>query len=361
MNQNPNSSTIRPDGKKWLKNLLRYGVPLAVTVGLCWMLFKNIDLATMARTIRDNCRWEWIWLNLTLSFFSNFIRAARWRIQLEAIGVKVGFFPVLLSIFGTYAVNLVFPRLGELWRTGYIAQRQDAPFDKVFGSMVADRLADTVSVALLTLATFFLAGPQLTAYLGQNPELFSTVSALLSSPWTWAALAAALILTFLAVKWLKKRKQPTGNNKGGKIREFCKGLWDGFSVVLTMNGRGRFLALTVALWTCYFLQFYVSLFAFPETALMAERHGAVAALFCFVVSSISMAVPSNGGIGPWQWAVIFGISLFSADIPGLTTEVSTTFANLIMGLQTLLLIVLGLFTFTFIAIERRKSGAKIKK
>ena len=41
------------------------------------------------------------------------------------------------SIFGTYAVNLVFPRLGEVWRTGYIAQRQKAPFTTVFGSMVA--------------------------------------------------------------------------------------------------------------------------------------------------------------------------------------------------------------------------------
>ena len=73
----------------------------------------------------------------------------------------------------------------------------------------------------------------------------------------------------------------------------------------------------------------------------------------WLVSSLSMGVPSNGGIGPWQWAVIFGLALYSSDIPGLTHEYALAFANLVMGVQTLVLILQGLFTFGCIALTRR--------
>lgn len=346
-----NSQEQKPK-QSWPKKLLRYGVPLVITVGLCWMLFANQDLGSMIDTIREKCRWQWIWTALALSVVSHVVRAMRWRIQLRGIGICIGLFPVVLSIFGTYAVNLVFPRLGELWRTGYIAQRQNAPFDKVFGSMVADRLADTVTVALLTLVTFVLAGPQLTVYLSQNRETYDALMALLTSPWTWVAAVGGMALAWALLS------RARNNRIVGKIRQFGIGLWKGFAVVATMPGRVRWLLLTVAIWGCYFTQLYAVFFAFPETADFVVRHGVVAVLLCFVFSSLSMGVPSNGGIGPWQWAIIFGISLYSADVPGLTRDVATSFANLVMGTQTLLLIALGLFTFITIAIGNHRNRAK---
>lgn len=350
---NNNHPARKDDGKQPLaKKLLRYGVPMIISIGLCWILFAQMDFATMITTIRDNCRWQWIWLTLCISIVSHVVRAMRWRIQLEAIGIRIGLYPVVLSIFGTYAVNLVFPRLGELWRTSYIAQRQSAPFDKVFGSMVADRLADTVTVGLLALVTFILAGPQLTTYLSQNRETYEMLSALLTSPWTWAAAIVGLLLLWaLFNRWRDTRPVKA-------VIGFCRGLWSGFAVVATMKGRFRWLILTLLLWGCYFTQLYSAFFAFPETAELVNVHGIIAVLLCFVFSSLSMGVPSNGGIGPWQWAIIFGISLYSSDISGLTPELSATFANLVMGTQTLLLIALGLFTFISIAIGRQRHRLK---
>ena len=60
------------------------------------------------------------------------------------------------AIFGTYAMNLLFPRLGEVWRCGYVAQREKASFTKVLGSMVSDRLSDTIMLAMLTFAVFMI-------------------------------------------------------------------------------------------------------------------------------------------------------------------------------------------------------------
>lgn len=329
--------------------LLKYGIPLIISIGLCYLLFSTMNFSEMIEIIRRDCNYWWIVLAMAISIFSHIFRAMRWRIQLQALDINTPLFPLVLSIFGTYAVNLVLPRLGEIWRTGYIAQRQKAPFTTVFGSMVADRLADTVTVLLLTVFTFLLASKQLLAYLSQNQETYDRVIGLATSVWLWIGIIAFMgAIAFVFIKY-------PDNKLVAKCRDIWKGLWEGFAVITTMKGKGRWLLLTVCVWGCYFLQLYVAFYSFPATTEVLARYGTIAALVCFVFSSISMGVPSNGGIGPWQWAIIFGLSMFSEGIPELTTAYATSFANLVMGSQTLLLIVLGLFTFTCIALDKKRS------
>lgn len=339
-----------------LRNILKYVIPLVITVGLCYLLFSTVDFEEMITIIRTECNFWWIGLAMFISIFSHVFRAMRWRIQLDALGIKAPLVPLVYSIFGTYAVNLVFPRLGEVWRCGYIAQRQDAQFTTVFGSMVADRLADTVTVGLLTLTTFVLASGQLMAYINQNPAALESMVNLVSSPWLWASLAVLVV----GVWWFFTAR--TGNKVVLKLRKWIKDLWQGFAVVAKMPGIGRWLVLTVCIWGCYFMQLYVAFFAFPFTTEVVTNHGALAVLVCFVLSSIAMGVPSNGGIGPWQYAVIFGLAFYMpAGIDkALYTAQSTAFANLVLGSQTLLLIVLGLLTFGYVALSRRKNPAKYK-
>lgn len=322
--------------------VLKYGIPLLVTVLLCVLLFRDVDFDEMMSIIRDQCDFRWIGLALVISIFSHVFRAMRWRIQLRAVDVDVPLFVLVLSIFGTYAVNLVLPRLGEVWRTGYIAKRQDASFSKVFGSMVADRLADTVTVLLLTVVTFLLATTQLSDYLGQNSESYLRILDWLTSPWLWLAGVACLAFAW----WFLAHKST--NKAVVKIQSFFKGLWVGFAAIARMKGKGRWLLLTVCIWGCYFTQLYVAFYAFGFTEDILSHYGILAALVTFVLSSISMGVPSNGGIGPWQWSVIFALGFY-----GLAQGPATAFANLVMGCQTLLLILLGLFTFVCIAFDNK--------
>lgn len=331
--------------------LLKYGVPLVISVGLCYLLFTGVDFREMGDIIRNDCNFTWIAIALVCSIISHIIRAARWGIQLRALDVRPGLFALTLSIFGTYAVNLVLPRLGELWRTGWIAKRQNAPFTTVFGSMVADRLADTFTVLFITGFTFIIAHKQLLNYLRQNTATYENLMALATSPWLWAgAIGLVAVVAFIFLRY-------PSNPVLVKIKGFAKGIWEGFAVIARMQGKGRWLLLTVMLWGCYFLQLYLAFYAFPATTQVVERYGIVAPLVCFVLSSISMGVPSNGGIGPWQWAVIFGLSMFSQGIPALTESYATTFANLVMGCQTLLLILLGIFTFVCIALMKHRKKA----
>ncbi len=337
--------------------IMKIVVPAAITVGLCYVLFTGVDFNTMIGVIRRDCNFWWIGLALLVSILSHVVRAIRWKIQLNALRIYPPLFWIILSIFGTYAVNLVFPRLGEIWRTGYIATRQKAPFTTVFGSMVADRLADTVTVLTLSLITFLAAAPALIAFLTRYPEVYQGILDIVASPWIWAIVIAIAISLwwFLAMR--------TTNSIVLKIRRALQELWQGFAVIGRMNGRMRWLLLTLALWGCYFFQLYVAFYAFPFTTDIIQNHGIVAVLVCFCLSSIAMGIPSNGGIGPWQIAVIFALTVYApAAMTATAAETfrlnATAFANLVLGMQTLLLIVLGLFTFAAIALHNRTTKKK---
>ncbi len=335
-----------------LGRVLKIAIPAIVSVGLCVVMFRDIDFGAMVDIIRHECRFEWIALNLAIGLLPMLFRALRWRIQLRVIGCRPPLRVLVYSMFGTYAVNLVFPRLGEVWRTGYIAQRQSTPFSAVFGSMVADRLADTCTVALLTLATFIMASGPLTDFVRAYPDAYRAISGVLSSPWTWTALAAVALLGWLFMK-------RAGGSFATKVKSFFRGLWEGFAAIGKMDHKGEWLLYTIGVWGCYFLQLYVAFHAFPLTDGILAKYGAIAPLVCFVLTSISMGVPSNGGIGPYQATMIFGLSVFAptvASTPAFLTE-AAAFGNLLIGAQTLFWVLCGLVVFALIALDKRRERA----
>ncbi len=323
---------------KIVSPLIKYGLPLAISVALCYSLFGKIDMSSIVGELRG-CDYWWLIVALVVAIFSHIFRAMRWRIQLDALDVRVPLLPLVWSIFGTYAVNLILPRLGELWRSGYIAKRQKASFTTVFGSMVADRLADTLTVLILLVLTFFVSSDAFTGFAEKYPESYRGILAMLHSPWLWACAVAGLVV--LGAIFMAR----TQNKFVLKLREWIKNLWLGFAVVVTMPGKGRWLLYTAAIWTCYFVQLYLAFFAFSFT----EHLGLTAALVAFVLSSISMGIPSNGGLGPWHLAIIFALGLYGVDY----TQ-AAAFSMIVWGSQNLQIVLLGLYSFISIAFDNRK-------
>lgn len=339
--------------KKILTNILKYLVPVIIGVGLFYFLYANVDVEEMKRVIKSDVNYWWFLPVIVVSTFSHIFRAMRWRLQLRAIGVDAPLSALINSIFGTYAVNLIFPRLGEVWRTGYIADRQKASFTTVLGSMVADRLTDTVTVLLLTVFTFFLAQDAFMQFLATYPQIKDGIENMLKSPWLWIA-AVVMVGALVALFTMK-----TQNSLILKVRTMVLNLWNGFSAITKMDGKWWFLFYTVLVWGCYYLQLYIATFAFSFTADL----GVVPILVLFVLSSIGMGVPTNGGLGSWHIAIIFGLSLYGVGVFNTASFDSnaSAFAMLVWGVQTVLLIVLGIYAFASMQIDRSriKSGKTV--
>lgn len=334
-------------GKGPVARILGWLIPIACTVLLLWYMFSKVDFARVVHIMRDGVDYWWILAAMGISIFSHIFRAARWRLQLRALGIKAPFQALCCSIFGCYALNLVFPRLGEVWRCTYISRLRKAPFSTILGSMVADRLSDTLTVLCLTLLTFIVATPALTAFLTKYPvgrDLLAT----LSSPWTWLVMAGCVAVG-IGVAYVLRHSAIMQ-----RVRTTLLQLWQGFAVVVKMRGRGLFLLLTLCIWGCYFIQLYVAFYAFPFTRALctpALAGGFVPCLVAFVLSSIGMAVPSNGGLGPWNVAVMFGLSLY-----GVGDAEGSAFSILQWSGQTVMLVILGLYTMGYIAWSKRENN-----
>jgi len=332
--------------KRVISYLIKYGIPLLIGVGLIYFLYKNVDVSAMLATLKTDVDYRWFIGIAVVTVLSHIFRALRWQLQLRAINVDAPVSALVNSIFGTYAVNLVFPRLGEVWRCGYIANRQKASVTQVLGSMVADRLTDTLTVLLLTVVTFVLAQDAFYRFLDTYPQIKDSLYAIVSNSYVW--LGSALLI--VALLWLLTVK--TSNRVISKLQLMVRNLWQGFIAITRMEGKWWFLLYTVLIWGCYFLQLYLATRAFSFTTPL----GVVAVLVLFVLSSIGMGVPTNGGLGSWHVAIIFGLSLYGIGVftpPTFDTRASA-FAMLVWGFQTLMLIVLGLYAFTSIAIDRHR-------
>lgn len=325
---------------------MKYGIPLIIGVGLMYFLYKNVDINSMMETLKTDVNYWWFIPVGIVSIFSHVFRALRWRLQLKAIDVKPSFSAVLNSIFGTYVVNLAFPRLGEVWRCGYIANRQKASVTQVMGSMVADRLSDTFTVLLLTMVTFLLAQSAFGKFFDAYPQMKESFLNVASDARIWAGTALAII----AIGWLLVMK--TENAIIKKIQLMARNLWEGFASIGRMKGKWWFVLLTILIWGCYFLQLYLACQAFSFTINLSV----LAVLVMFVLSSIGMGIPTNGGLGSWHVAIIFGLSLYGVGVfsPSNFDPRASAFAMLVWGFQTVLLIVLGIYAFTSMTIDRNR-------
>ena len=332
--------------KKAISYLVKYGIPLAIGVGLMYFLYKNVDIHSMIGTLKTDVNYWWFVPVAVVSILSHVFRALRWQLQLHAIDVKPSFSAVLNSIFGTYAVNLAFPRLGEVWRCGYIANRQKASVTQVMGSMVADRLTDTITVLLLTMVTFMLAQSAFGQFFDAYPQMKENFLSVASDARIWIGAAVCII----ALGWLLVMK--TENKVIKKIQLMARNLWEGVYAITKMEGKWWFLLYTLLIWGCYFLQLYLASKAFTFTSGLSV----LAVLVMFVLSSIGMGVPTNGGLGSWHVAIIFGLSLYGVGVfsPSNFDPRASAFAMLVWGFQTVLLIVLGIYAFTSMAIDRNR-------
>lgn len=282
----------------------------------------------------------WILAAMVISIFSHVFRAIRWRIQLNALNVRSTLMELTCAVFGCYALNLLLPRVGEFWRCSFVASRSKTQFTTVMGSMVADRMADSVMVLLLILLTFVIAAPALASFMAKYP-VGEGILKLLYSPGIWIAGA----ITILIVWWLLHRFR--SSSFVSRLKKWSFEIWRGFSVIVTMTGKWKFIFLTVAIWGCYFVQLYVAFYAFSFTrTLCCEPElafGLLPCLVAFVLSSIGMAVPSNGGLGPWNIAIMFGLAIYGvSDVEG------AAFSILQWSGQTVMLIILGIFTAIWI-------------
>ncbi|GHT53519.1 dolichol-P-glucose synthetase [Bacteroidia bacterium] len=305
-----------------LKKILKVTLPLALGVVILYFLYKGTDFDALWLEIKDA---NWVILLLSLPFGSaaNAIRGLRWQLLINPLGYQPKRSNLIYAVWGNYAVNFVLPRVGEFWRCGVISNKEKIPFKKMIGTLIIDRLCDPI---ILLLFLFVAFASNISVFL-KNKDAFA-LPAFLTSPFFY--LGGVCVLAFaLLLCWFFRWTKPIQ-----KVIAFFVGLWNDFKTVGKMKEKNRFLLYSFGIWLGYFCYEYVTFFAFGFTS-----HLSIAAvLFVFVMGSLSMIIPSNGGLGPWQAATIFGLMAY-----GVTRGEATAYATAVFVMHSLWDALCGVF------------------
>lgn len=336
--------------------MVKIALSLAISAGMVVWLFHKVDFHKVMAIIDKGVDYRYIVLMMLITVLSHVIRGIRWGIQLRAAGIpRIPVMAESVSIFGAYALNLIFPFLGEAWRCVYISNREKCKLSTVVGTDLGDRASDGIMILMLLLLTMFVARPAIDSFLDRYPvgrELYHFFTD--GSVWVWilvviGALAAADRI-FRDTKFVKG------------VNASIARMRDGFMVLFHMKGTGLYIVLTFGIWICYFFETYVCFFAFPFTRELITGHGywlgLIPGLVVFVFGSCSMGIPSDGGLGAWNIAVMFALSLF-----GVSDSDGAAYSIVCWSFQTIMLVVCGIFSAGYIMASRRrmrKTGQVVK-
>ncbi|MBD5232168.1 MAG: flippase-like domain-containing protein [Bacteroidales bacterium] len=339
-------SSSRKSVKKDVRAALTGLFSLGVSVGLILWLFHKVDVRTILKVTRESCDYRWLLVMCLVLVASRSIRGIRWGIQLRAAGVKrMPAFAEMVSIYGAYALNLLLTGVGEAWRCVYVARRQRASFSTVVGTDLGDRISDAIMIVLLTTVAVIAANPVIKKFL-DHYEVGRAIVNIVSSPILWIVVGVLLVI----IIWLLCSHSQNRIIRRIKVETF--NLWGGFKVLFTMKHQVRFWFYTLLIWIAYFLLTYLSFFAFPFTRALVRpelSYGLLPGLVVFVFGSLSIAIPASGGLGPWNLAVIFALSLYGVD----STD-AATFAMVVWAFQTVTQVLLGVVSAGYVVFDHHK-------
>ncbi len=278
-----------------------------------------------------NANYWWIGLSLLFGILSHISRAYRWSFMLEPMGYKPKLVNNVLAVLVGYLVNYTIPRAGEASRALVLTNYEGIPFEKSFGTIVAERMADLVMLLVIVIITLFLQFDFILELLTKDDGN--------SNPWTiWIILGALILGGIFFFFFVKKAKSGIGL----KIKSFVYGLIEGILSIFKMKKKWAFIFHTVFIWVMYVLMFWVVTFSVDG---LSVSIGAI--LVGFIAGAFSIAA-TPGGIGSYTIAVPKALILF-----GIAAQPSSSFAWIMWGSQTAMVIVFGGLSFLALPIYNK--------
>lgn len=338
-----------------MKNILKYCLSLAIAGGLMWYVFKDMDLAAMWAKFQ-NANHSWLILVTLFTIIAAWSRAARWNMLLEPLGYRPSAFDSTVAVFTGYFANQLIPRAGEVTRCGTLNRLEKVPVNVSFGTVVAERVFDVVTLLLLIGLAFFLEFGRLSDFfMSLFGEKLGLGQGNGNSQIVFLGSLAVVGIGFLAAAWWFYRKNADRlrqNSLFAKIEGFVLGLIDGLLSVRKLSNPGMFVFHTVLIWVMYFLSSYVCFFVLPESSHLTLLAG----LTILIMGGLGMSAPVQGGIGPYHILVSSALVLY-----GLSKENGLALATYIHGTQMILMLILGGISFIITLVKSPKAVVSTEK
>ena len=268
---------------------------------------------------------------IVFGILSHLSRAFRWKFLLNPLGYYPRFINSILAVLVSYIANLGIPRSGEILRATTLSNYEKIPFEKLFGTIIAERLIDFIILLSLIFLTLSL-------------QFESIWEILREKTFDLQKLIAAIFILSLIFFGLKKFLGKNNSKILTKIKAFIEGLIEGIMSIKNMPYKLAFATHTIFIWTMYFSMFYIIKWTIPEM----QNLQIIQMLPSFVIGGLTLTA-TNGGIGIYPLSVAMTLSSF-----GISNESGLAFGWIVWTSQTLMIIFFGSLSFFILPLVNRK-------
>jgi len=336
--------------KKIIFKILKYIASLGFAFGILYLLFKNQDPVQLIKEIQK-VDGKWVFLSMVFGGWAYVSRGLRWIVLIDALGYSSTKLNSVSAVSVGYFTNMFIPRAGEISRCTALNQVEKIPVDKLFGTILIERVIDFAFLILLIFLTVILKFNDIfnfyTTLQAQQTESAGNNNFLI----LLAVLLSGGILFFFLKKWLKN------SIFYEKVLSFIDGLKEGFKSIKSMKRKSAFWFHTFSIWIMYFLMTYICFFSMQETSHLSAGDG----LFLLVLGGIGMIVPTPGGVGSYHAIVMIGLSVLGVGTiflgeGGDPTNPALLFPTIVHIAQTLVAIIMGSIGLLILFLSKRKSN-----
>lgn len=308
------------------KKIASLTIPLFIGIGLIYYQYTSLSEEQLAniKLYFKNADYKFVFLSLLISLLGYWARAYRWKYSLNHLGYETKFRNNFFAVCVSYLVNLTIPRSGEITRAVLLKKYEKVPFDKGFGTIVAERVVDLLIFLLFVFIAFILQFNTISTFIFENISPSKLILIGISG--------LILGLVFLLI-WFRSNWKIIG-----KIKDKFAGLLEGMTSILVMKNRWKYLFFSFFIWFSYLMMFYVCIFAIPETSDIAFS----IVIMGFIFGSVAIGF-TNGGIGAFPISIqtvllLYGINKGAGAALGWIIWTSQTLLTIILGLSSYLLL-----------------------
>jgi uncharacterized protein (TIRG00374 family) len=318
--------------KSKIRKFLSLIIPLLIGIIIIYYQFTTLNPEELEKikTSFIKADYFYIFLSLFIALFGFWSRAYRWKFALQHLGYQTKFHNDLMTVCVSYLVNLTIPRSGEISRAALLKKYENVPFDKGFGTIVAERIVDLLIFLLFVVIAFVLQFEKLYKFLIDKLPLEKII---------YLLVGGFVIFVIFVFVWIYAEWKIIN-----KLKQKLSGLIEGMTSILKMKNKWNYIFHSFFIWLSYLLMFYVTIFALPETA----NIGFDVVIMGFIFGSLAVGF-TNGGIGAYPLAIALIYSLY-----GIPNDVGVAFGWLVWTSQTLLTIFLGLVSYLLLPILNKK-------
>ena len=318
--------------KKQIRKWLTVLIPLLIGIGIIYYQFTTLTSEEIEKIkiSFEKANYYYILLSLIIACVGYWSRAYRWKFALNHLGYETKFSNNFFTVCVSYLVNLTVPRSGEISRAALLKKYEDVPFDKAFGTIVAERIVDLLVFFLFVFIGFVSQFDKIYQFLlSENVSFQSLIIT--------AIVGVILFFVFILI-WIYAEWQIIL-----KLKKKLSGLVEGITTVYKMKDKWNYIFHSFFIWFSYLMMFYVAVFALPETS---EINFDIV-IMGFIFGSLAVGF-SNGGLGAYPFSIALIFSLY-----GITKDVGTAFGWLVWTSQTILTILLGLISYVLLPVFNR--------